>query len=551
MQLSEQISSPPIDSEVQAEQFARADIWTDWPRLALAMFCHKNTRGEPMSFDRRPWQIGILKDNADDLTVMKCVQVGVTDIMICDLMVNAMTGRPVMYVLPRDSDVNSFTPRRIGKLIQRSEFYKENCRAGRRESDTKKQKTLFGVDCFFVGSQAEENFHEKPIDTLIFDEMDKCNQNNLHVAYDRLAASDHPRVRKIGNPTIAARSIAKAFDATDQRWWFIQCDHCNERQRLSWFKNVVRQESEREWFLRSPDGVPNNDSQDVDILCAKCERPINRLAPGEWVPEIAGIKSHGYQCSRLFADARHLPVIRMLWDLWLDSQSSLFRIQEFHNKALGLPFKHDGACLTLDVLSGCAEPGYSFPMTAEATTGGIDVGSVLHIVISQPNDDGRNRIVYVGTCPVDLEEAAFILNQYGCDQGVIDGLPEQKFAKDLCAEFPGFYRCYYQRTEDRNMQLNVNHEEQKVVVDKTESLDKSFFQWVKKLNIISDSVPEICGGDFLDQMTAPVRVLNEDSNPPRYVWDEGSSADHFRHADNYRCVGIEISGGGGQQIWGA
>jgi hypothetical protein len=51
-----------------------------------------------------------------------------------------------------------------------------------------------------------------------------------------------------------------------------------------------------------------------------------------------------------------------------------------------------------------------------------------------------------------------------------------------------------------------------------------------------------------DQMTAPKRLLSEKGD--RYIWHEGNAEDHYRFADAYQRVALDLYTKGGDYIAG-
>ena len=66
-------------SLAEAERIAAADLLANHPRLFLAVFHHRTTRGEVMDFVERPFLVPIYKDKSDQIVVQKCSQIGMTD----------------------------------------------------------------------------------------------------------------------------------------------------------------------------------------------------------------------------------------------------------------------------------------------------------------------------------------------------------------------------------------------------------------------------------------------------------------------------------------
>lgn len=534
-------SSEPTDFEYQQ---AHDLLLEESPALAFGIFHHRTTRNAQLELWNRQWLFAIYREKSQNVVIAKSSQVGITDYLLCDALANCYRGRDVMYVLPRDKDVWSFSPRRFDKLIQRSEFYRKHRGLTAKDSDSKTQKTIFGHELMLVGSNAATNFFEKPIDHLVIDEHDKCDQANLPLANDRLQSSLHPMTRKVGNPILPETGIDELYHASDKKQWFVKCPHCNERQVLDWFVNFVVQEG-TQWKA-----LAHSDS-DATAVCRRCSKPIDRLSDGEWVAEHPDRLVSGYHCSKLFADPRPLPVVNDMIAEFNDAQGDPSKLQVFYNSRLGLPYTAAGARISLEVLESCSDKDYVMPHTAEGTVCGVDVGKLLHVHIEKIEQDSngawKRRKVYVGTVR-EFEDLHMLTVQYRVNRGVIDSLPETRKAREFCQSHSGWYLAHYPAKKDETNQARPDRRERIISLNRTESLDASMQQYLQCSVVLPKTWRSLDNGDFAKQMIAPVRVWHEDRKC--YVWDEGGKADHHRHADNYALAAAMLSGYGRNVIAG-
>lgn len=536
----------------EAERFAAREIYAISPKLWLATYHHISARQERMTFDDRFWQLSILKDQSPDIVCMKCSQAGVTELLgLIEMFSQAMQGFSGGYILPTDRIVFDFTPRRLDRVINAVPFYRANCATSKKASDTKSQKTIFGRDWNLVGSNVVTNLYEKPWDGFIIDEFDKCVQENLVFAKDRVKSAANPFVRKFGNPTINSRGIAQEYEGSDRKAYHQTCDHCNLAQPVTWFENVVSQTGERNFepYLVDDKGV-------VYVVCRQCHKPIDRLKPGEWVAAHPGRRVSGYQVNQIFGDARRLvngvDTMTLMFEEFVSAQSNPTELQRFYNNVLGIPFSADGAGLTLDLLAKCAAD-YSMPSTDERTFAGVDVGSLLHVSICKLEKlaDGRlvRKKVFIGPLR-DFDELHWLVTKFGVQRGVIDAMPETRMAREFCRKHPGWYICYYDKADTAKSFYDMKTDTKTISTNKTQILDASYAEYIDRQVQLPKDWQHIDRGEFVKQLCAPVRVFNEDKQ--RYEWIEGSADDHYRHADTYEFLACLTSGYGrmiGQGAW--
>jgi len=512
--------------------------------MYFAAYHHRTTRGTRLKWGTRSWLIPIYLDDHKQIVIQKSSQIGISEWALCELFSKAHAGQSVMYVLPSEEMVWRFTPRRIGRLLGAVPFYRGAIKTGGKDSNTKKQITLFGTDCHIAGSQSANNFFEIPADLLIVDELDQCNQDNINLALTRLGSSTDAegravlRYRMLGNPSVSGRGITLAYEQSDQRRWLIPCA-CGHKQELDWWTHVVDQDDQGDWFLRHDD----ESDWDARPVCERCGRPMDRLAQGEWVAAYPDRDVHGYRCSKLFGDGRGGPVLRGMFEQFLVSQYDQTKLQQFHNQWLGMPFKAEGTGFTREIILGAVDDTYSMPFDCKGAVAGVDVGKTLNVMVSTPQA-GHHRIVYIGTVR-DFDELHTIWARYGVVRGVIDMMPEERLVRDFCRAHPGAYGCRYSLGKESKDAIVIDHRMREIKCKRTPMLDESLAHWQEGRVTVGRNV-EMIDKDFVPQMTAATRRWDE--RRQEYVWDEGSLADHYQHADNYRRIASTLYGGGGLTV---
>lgn len=543
-----------------AEKQAYHLLYQQWPRLWLAVYHHRTTRDTQMDFTDRPWLIDLYKDDSSYIVIKKASQVCISEWAFCEFFRQAMQGRPTMYILPTDRIVYEVTPRRIDRLIERVPFYrqgresrvgKSNLLKGRKDSDTKSQKTLFGTDCNIVGANQVLNFFEKPVDVLIFDELDKCDQNNLVFAMDRLGSAENSLIRKLGNPTEANFGIDAEYEASDKKQWHIKCEHCGEWQPLDWFQNIVRQEDDGHFISLFDDG-----GKDLIPLCRHCNGTLDRLADGEWIAEYPDRDISGRFVSKLFAklgaDTLGLLPLRSLFRTFTESRGNPSKEQHFWNNDLGLAYSAGGSKITEQVLAACCDSEYEMPMKAEGTIAGVDIGNRLHLNVSKIID-GKRKKVFVGILG-DYQELHHICKRLGVQIGVMDAGPEIHEPRQFVRAHPGWYLCRYNREDkmrltgkNRYQDMDVDYVARTISINRTESLDCSFEDYVDNRIVLPFNYRSLDNGDFVKQMCMPTRIRKERPDGTfRHVWTKGE--DHHRHADNYEAIAARLYSGVGSMI---
>lgn len=440
----------------------------------------------------------------------------------------------------------------------------------------------------FLGGNTPNNFVEFSTDLLIIDEMDRCDQAALALAPDRLKASPHPQEIYIGNPTIPNVGISELFEDGDQRLYHWAC-HCGELQPLDWFVNVVRKLDDGSWEARD-EAWTMGCGRDMKPTCRVCKEPFHRHADGSrWIPTNPKAYYRSYGMSRLDVLTQR---IDELFLKWLKVQNRTELLTAFYNSDLGIPYETFGTGITTELIDRCSigaslDHAGGEALEEEAITCGIDVGSEINIVISkvvrvplpeglpgtefglsldddEDSDAGyysgdddedededeelgtyvRRDLIWAGTVR-SFEAVEDKLEQYRVDIVVIDHAPEVRKAQELrdsmMVEGIQVWLCRYykaERTGREEYAMSLNEDANVVSVDRTQLLDaaRDDMAATPLRRVFPEDITTV--EHFMDQMIASKRVLNEKGT--RYIWDEGSKADHYRHADAYDRVAYDL-----------
>lgn len=531
----------------------------EYPVLGLALGTHRTTRSAPLSFASRPYLVELYAEarELEEAVFCKAVQTGISEWMV-QVMFDAAgwRGRIVAYVLPNYKVRNRFVQGRIDGLLTGVAAYRDRCPGGP-VGETQAGAANLALKRFgrgallFLGSETETDFVEFSADLLIVDELDACNQTNIALAHDRLRESPFPQRLFCGNPSMPRTGIARAYDDTDRRRWFHRCGGCGERQPLDFFRNVVERDDAGRWAPRDrrPPGR-------VRPVCRRCARPFEREAKGgAWVAERRH-KRRGYHMSRLDIISEDLGALVAEWKR---AQGDPNLTQAFFNSVLGLPYEFEGARLTVEHLEAASrdqpetdrDGGDAY--VGQIVTAGVDVGAVLHVMVSVVDRDAEGRPVrasrLVTTCRT-FEEVADIFRRYRVDLAVVDAAPELHKAQELRDTFVDeggtvVWLCRFHPTPRIGAQkygIRLDYQTQLVQCDRTGVFDASHEDIVSGRRSFPSDVWSVNG--WSDQMRAPVRVVDQER--ARIVWTEGSAADHFRCADVYDRLAADLLDSGGQ-----
>ena len=546
------------------------EVCSRFPMIGQALIHHRNTRGQPMSFQKMPYLVPLYDElpKMEGADFRKAVQTGLSELFICLALYHAgWHGKIVAYILPTFAVRDRFVSQRINRVLLNSKRYSsllpranENARPG---LGNNKVKQFGSGTLMFLGSNTQVDFVEFSADSLIIDEFDQCEPANLAKAKDRLRASDDPRMYRLGNPTLPNIGVCKLYDESDQRDWFTKCPACGEWQALDWFVNFVMKNDRGDWVPRSNPDIDFNrisriedvDYESLNILpqCHKCKKTFHVHGLGEWVAQYPSKSRAGYSLSRLNVIGENL---NDLYREWVMAQGDLNRLSSFYTSVLGKGFEYSGARISAEMIYACAEEqddldyGGGKDYKNEIVSMGIDVGSALNVVVSVSKErKGKaSRKTVLVQAVRSFDELKDIMIRFHVDCCVIDSMPETRKAQELrdWAIHEGIivWLCRFHptsRVSGETYGRRLNWRSKICTVDRTQIFDATFDEIRNKERTLPGDIFTVLG--FYDQMKAPVRVLDQERS--RIIWTEGRNPDHYRCADIYDRIAFDLTTMGG------
>lgn len=573
-----------------------ASVRREAPLLAMAMVEHRNLRGQPMSFGDMPYLAPLYEriPKTTGVDIISGVQTGKSELFILNMLhLAGWQGRICAYILPTYALRNRFVSRRIDPLVTTVPAYAKRLPGGEANMNSKGSLSAkrFGAGTMmFLGSNTATDFLEFSADTLFIDEYDACDQDNLVKARDRILASPYPQMFRLGNPQIPGQGIDRLYQRSDRRRWFYRCPHCNEAQPLDWQVNFVRRRDDGTWEPRDRERaggqsrlggkvIPFQQGITIDAMavyampddlrpvCRRCDRPFERRAAWyAWVAENPGQgMREGYRMTRLDILTQS---IRALFAEWIEAQSDSAKLARFFASNLGIAYEHAAGQLSVEVLQDAcrAEENDLLGNTEKykdcLIVMGVDVGTVLNVTIDEI------RMVSPGEAKEDAEHEAppgltrvsrhigayssfddlkDLVGRFAVQVLCIDARPETRKCQELrddLMQVCDVWLCQFTaapRVGRQRFGMQLDWQTKVVSVDRTQLLDAAFDDIRFKRRRFPLDAMSIPG--WSDQMRAPKRKLDEGKT--RMIWDEGNDPDHFRMADGYALVAMELAGSGG------
>lgn len=361
------------------------------PRLLVSEWADKFRRlPQKSSAEPGPWRTArtpYLREIMDSMSAsspveevvfMKGAQVGGTEAILNCLgyLIDHSPG-PALAVQPTVELAKRFSRQRVDPLIASTPQLAEKVAdiLSRDSKNSMLAKEFMGGLLVITGANSAVGLRSMPARWLLLDEIDGYPVDvdgegaPMDLAEARQRTFARRKRMKVSTPTVAGVSaIELAYDATDQRRYYVPCPRCAEMQplefaRLTWTKLGL-----------TPDSAV--------YLCRACEKPIENhqktemLARGEWRPENpdADPKVRGYHLSSLYS-----PVGWLSWGQIATSFVKVHKSPEkfrvFTNTVLGETWTERGEAPDWERLHDRRET-YSIgtvPAGALFLTAGVDV----------------------------------------------------------------------------------------------------------------------------------------------------------------------------------
>ncbi len=488
---------------------------------------YRRIRGE--SFGIIPPLIDVYRDHAPQVCIAKAAQVFISEwcINLAFWCADSKAGRRgnALYVFPGKQDIGDFTRARVDTAVEESPYLRGRVRPlkglqpiGRATNNVGLKRVGEGF-VYFRGSNAESGLLSIDADLVLYDEVDRLKEGTLALGAKRLGSSLLGWQRFASTPLYPETGIDALWLQSDRRRYHLRCEHCGERQALSF---------------------PGNVTEDGTVICCACHDSLNRLAAGEWVAEQPGAERHGYHVTKLLSPRADLKALATLgYRIQRRDETDQHTIQQFYNQDLGVPHAPEGGQLSRAEIEACCADYSLGDWAPTGCTMGVDVGAKLHVVIGAPSPEGngKTRIAYINALH-DWADIDRLMPRFDVSSCVVDAEPEHHKAREFANRWAGrVWLCHYPNTAQWSHQEPVawNGNEHAVSAHRTITLDGMFAELRERRVELPREVLAL--PEFAEQMMAPIRVIEKDTrgNPvARYV--EGGKADHYCHGANYERI---------------
>lgn len=253
---------------------------------------------------------------------------------------------PIMYVMPTIEMAKAISESRVDPMIENSPSLSTKVRPNKEKDsgNTKFHKRFPGGILVLSGANSAASLRSRPVRVLVLDEVDAYpldvddEGSPISLAEKRTSTyGAKKKIYKLSTPTVEGTSVIQAaYDATEQRKFFVPCPDCNSMQHLE-FQNL-------KWDKGKP--------ETVTYCCPDCGSCIEErhkttmMAAGEWRATVPGLETatrRGYHINSLYSPLGWLSwedIAQQFEDAEKSKDDNLMKV--FVNTILGQTWKEKG-----------------------------------------------------------------------------------------------------------------------------------------------------------------------------------------------------------------
>lgn len=370
------------------------DTISEWADKNRVMVSKNSPEPGPWRTSRVPYTREIM-DTLGDPLVREVVWQAASQVAKTETCLNFIGARadqdpgPMLVVQPTDRFAKRWSINRLDPMIAASAALRK-CFAGvvsRAAANTRLHKEFKGGHLILAGANSPAELAGEPIRDLIFDEVDRYPQSvgkegdPVSLGEQRTRNFWNRTVFKVSSPLDAETSrIYPEFLASDQRFYFMPCPHCEEFQKLNWKvkDSAGRQIGGIHWDKDEAEGQETvHHAATACYVCAHCGGIIEEkhrsvmLERGKWVATNPAGEFPGFHISALYSPfITHVELVK----IFLKKKGSPETLKTFVNLQLGEPWEDRDADFDADDLRHRIESyPAEVPFGVGILTAGIDV----------------------------------------------------------------------------------------------------------------------------------------------------------------------------------
>lgn len=409
-------------------------------------------------------------------------------------------GMDIIYSLPSASDIKDFVSGKTNRLIDHNSIFQQ----WTVDKDSIEQKRVGNNVIYFKGTWTERAAIATPADLYISDETDRSKQDIVLQFKTRLQHSNYAWEWYASNPSAPGHGVDKHWMESDQKHWFIKCQHCNEQQFMT-MANILYQGSE------------------PFFGCTKCQKELDRHH-GQWIRKYQNRDISGYWIPLLLAP-------RMSAKYILEKKKE-YSEEQFANFILGQPFVGKGNVLTRQMFLQNLTSRVNARDVREII--GVDTGIGINYVLTN-----KYGTFFFDKCD-DYGPIRARLQASKNTICVIDQGGDIIGPRKLREEFPGrVFLCFFKASQKNDKLIVWDDDKGTVVADRDRLIQMVVDEFVEKRMPVYGSEAEWY--DYMIEWLGMYRTVEENAlGIPVFHWNKPSSGRcDYPFAQVYARIGLD------------
>lgn len=511
----------------------------------LSTWIEKNTTitGHPYSYKDREYQRDVIDNPAKTLIVVKCAQVGLSEIFARWSLaaVSTQDNFTIITTFPNATDAEMFSKSRLEPIITASKALKSTISSTINSVELRK----FGENSFIYtrGTKSETGALSVPADLLLHDEYDRSDMDNISAYVSRLQAKPTKMRRLFSTPTVAKYGIDAEANTARRYRQVWKCNHCNHSFLPTYEADIKIPGYDGEKKHITKQVLKDLDYKSAVLLCPSCGRiPSSSIEHRQWVLENP---QDNYEAVAYFITPFCAPAF--LTPAYLVKASTEFKKwSEFKNQALGETEEDAEETLTRSNIESCAVHGDLH--SGEVHYMGADMGLVCHIVIGRRHE-GKFLIVHkerVAYTEFETKRQALCV-QFRISVSVHDLFPYTDMIARITNFDPNAYGAIYVQKKSSETYTVREQEENEELgklnvralnVNREVAFDALMGEFKRQMMVVAG-----CDETFIEHLLSMKRVQKFDKYQNlSYHWVKTDGEDHYHHAVLYFYMAVQLAG---------
>lgn len=504
---------------------------------------HTTLAKKPFNYKRYPFQQKIAEDMHPNLSVIKCSQVGLSEIQVRKFLafLRRTNGVSGIFTLPTEDMARRVYTTRISPILRNDDVFNPPST----DKPVRRQDLVQIQDSWgYITPCIEGPATSIPADILIHDEVDLSDEAMLGLFQSRLQNSEYKITQGFSTPTYLGHGIDKNFNLTDQRMYLVRCDSCNHHQFPKFdhkFIHIPKMPFDVEQLTdMTTEQISSLKINDAYVKCKKCSKRLDlgRQDNREWIAKFPSKDQfRGYKVNPFSTDRISLQ--------YIFNQLAKFKLNEnekgFHNTVLGEAYSPASAQIPEDKIKAALTPhGRDVePGQGMAVFAGVDVGVICHLSLVGEEVDGKDPWLLFKTFHISQLRQTIddLSKKYNLAQGCIDRYPYTPDADSLRENTGGMMMPIAYRG---NSILAPQVDEAKNLI--YYNVNRTFTLDMVRTSIVNEGAVIGGYGPHKDTLIAHLRDMVREENPEKEPnWVKLSGNDHFFHSMGYALLARRVS----------